>query len=143
MTLRVLVPIVLAAAVAAAAAQPAGKVKAQPTREVKLDTPFELKPKESVKLDKLAVGLVGVAADSRCPVDVTCVWAGDAAVEITLERPPAKRDSFVLHTMHGSGAAVDYEGFSVRLEAVNPRPRLSQKIAAEDYRVTLVIRRAK
>jgi hypothetical protein len=26
----------------------------------------------------------GVVSDSRCPVDVTCVWAGDASIELTI-----------------------------------------------------------
>ncbi|MDO9445893.1 MAG: hypothetical protein Q7K37_11305, partial [Dehalococcoidia bacterium] len=30
--------------------------------------------------ERLEVLFVGVTADSRCPVDVTCIWAGEARV---------------------------------------------------------------
>src|SRR5436853_321878 len=33
-----------------------------------------------------------VSEDSRCPVDVTCVWAGDAKVELTITRKGAPGD---------------------------------------------------
>src|SRR5690242_20678884 len=33
-----------------------------------------------------------VTEDSRCPVDVTCVWAGDAKIELTIARNSAPAD---------------------------------------------------
>src|SRR5688500_14959017 len=30
--------------------------------------------------------LLSVVGDSRCPIDATCVWEGDAAVRLRLER---------------------------------------------------------
>jgi hypothetical protein len=118
---------------------------AQSAREVRVETPFDLKAGESVRVagEKLAVRLEGVTADSRCPEDVECVWAGDATALVRLEKPPEKAETFALHTMPRFGSDAKYHGLVVRLEAVNPRPRTDRTIAPGDYRVTLVVRRPK
>jgi hypothetical protein len=135
---------------APAAAQSPREAKPASPREVKLEAPFELKVNEQVRIEGHVILLrfEGVSADSRCPVDVTCVWAGDAAVEIRLEHLTADRKAktvadsktIVLHTMPRFGSDTTYEGLVVHLDAVEPRPRMSGTIAAADYRVTLTVR---
>src|SRR6267142_1883225 len=51
-----------------------------------LDREFKLKVGEQVALKRthLRIKFVTVENDSRCPKDVTCVWAGNAAVRIQL-----------------------------------------------------------
>lgn len=46
--------------------------------------PFFLEPGRSALLDEGGFSLVlqAVLGDSRCPLDVTCVWAGEASVEL-------------------------------------------------------------
>ncbi len=39
---------------------------------------------KSVEVSGTLVGFDGVNTDSRCPSDVTCVWAGNAEVRITV-----------------------------------------------------------
>lgn len=48
--------------------------------EVTLDVGEEVRPGAGA----LRVGFLGVVEDSRCPVDVTCVWEGNAVVEISV-----------------------------------------------------------
>jgi hypothetical protein len=115
-----------------------------PPRDVQPDRPFELEPAETVRVaaERVTVRFDGVTADSRCPIDVVCIWAGDATAVVRLEKPERKPGTFELHTMPRFGSDATYEGLVVHLEAVNPRPRLGAQIAPEDYRVTLVVRRA-
>ena len=51
-----------------------------------LDQPFEIGEGETVQLQKdlPAVNLESVISDSRCPANVTCVWAGEAKVTVSL-----------------------------------------------------------
>jgi hypothetical protein len=67
------------------------------------------------------------------------VWAGDATVELTLERPPAAAETRSLHTSERFGRETDYAGLVVRLVRLDPHPREGATIAPEDYRVTLVV----
>ena len=86
----------------------------------------------------LRVAFLGVAEDSRCPVDVTCVWEGDAAVEIGLT---AGSGPTHLHVLHTAGVlepkAVDFNGVRVTLVSIEPAPREGESIPEEDYVVTL------
>ena len=58
------------------------------TTEVLLDSEFELVPGQTAAFTTLGltVRFDDVGNDSRCPVDVTCIWEGNAAVLVTLKR---------------------------------------------------------
>ena len=111
--------------------------KTQPKR----GEPFELKARETRELAdrNLRVRFDSVSQDSRCPIGVQCVWAGDAAVELTLEKPPAAAETRTLHTSGRFDRETDYAGLVVRLVSLEPNPRDGATIAPEDYRVTLVV----
>jgi len=107
-----------------------------------LDREFKLKVGEQVALKRthLRIKFVTVENDSRCPKDVTCVWAGNAAVRIQLS---VGRRSKTL-TLNTSGNAtfvreVEYQGYKVKLVDLSPAPLSKQKIAAGDYTATLLV----
>ena len=59
-----------------------------------LDQPFTLKPGDTVSIGdaRVQVGFDRVTSDSRCPRDVQCIQAGEAAVRATVALPgKAKR----------------------------------------------------
>lgn len=57
-------------------------------RSVDADQPFTVVPGETVALpDASTLRYVEVAADSRCPVDVVCIRAGDADVVFAVAGP--------------------------------------------------------
>jgi hypothetical protein len=78
---RLLLSVLLAAALAAC-----GRGGAATDLEGSLDAPSQLAPGQSIVLEaeKLEVQFVGIATDSRCPADVTCVWAGEVVARLAI-----------------------------------------------------------
>jgi hypothetical protein len=92
-----------------------------------------LAPGQEATAGILRLTFVGVASDSRCPTDVMCVWAGNAAVEITLRLGEGPGHPYTLNTGIEPDA-VDSNGFRVTLLDVQPAPRTERPIAPADYR---------
>ena len=70
--------------------------------------------------------------DSRCPKDVVCAWAGDAAVHLK-----SGGASVVLHTNGAAGSASDsLAGLTITLVEVKPEP-ISSGTSKTDYVATL------
>jgi hypothetical protein len=80
-----------------------------------------------------------VTEDSRCPVDVTCVWEGDAIVRLQVERPDADRVTVDLHTNAAFAREAATDGYLVRLIRLAPLPREGQTTPPERYVATLVV----
>jgi len=75
--------------------------------------------------------------DSRCPQDVICVWAGDAAVRLQ-----SGAESVVLHTNGTVGAAAGkLDGVTMTLTEVRPEPVSSRETRKSDYEITLRVSR--
>lgn len=45
-----------------------------------VDQPFEMRPGSVIDGTSFAVQYLGIVGDSRCPADVTCIWAGEVSV---------------------------------------------------------------
>lgn len=102
-----------------------------------------LAPGESVRIEgrDVTVRFASVLEDSRCPTEVTCVWAGRArvAVEVTRDGQPAR--SFELE-VGAPSATVEAEGLRLTAEALDPAPRDSQTTPTEAYRLRLRVESA-
>ena len=103
-----------------------------------LNEPIQLAPGQwaSFKAEKLEVQFVGIDDDSRCPNDVTCVWAGEVVVRLTLRRDSRNKEVAVKETQ---GLTVD--GYTISILQVLPPRASSGPIPPADYRVTLKITR--
>jgi hypothetical protein len=114
---------------------------AGPRRDVALNEPFELAVGESAELDAgaLRVSFLGVTNDSRCPIDVVCIVAGDATVRLRLVRRSRPAELIELVTPSRPCARADaYEIEALRLL---PAPRAARPTPPEAYLVGLVVRR--
>ena len=79
-----------------------------------------------------------VTEDSRCPVDVTCVWAGDAKIEITISRNGAADETRVLSiTPPKYEATVD--NLRIRFVALAPVPRQADANVPRKYIAEFVV----
>ena len=112
-------------------------------RAVSLDDSFTLAPGQTAQVGNtsLRVTFESVSADSRCPVDVTCVWEGDAAVIVSLPLTGGARIQHELHTSGRYPTEVDAGDYRVRLADVAPVPRSGASPAPGDYRATLLVSR--
>jgi len=80
-----------------------------------------------------------VKADSRCPTDVTCVWEGDAEIEITVSRPGAPDDTKIL-SLHTPNVITSGD-LQIRFVGLTPVPRQADGNAPRAYVAQLLANR--
>ena len=114
----------------------AGNSPAAPTP---VDRSIILAPGQSIELTSdLSVGFVAVLGDSRCPINATCVHAGDATVRLTVTSSTARSDQD-LHT--AILTPVMFDGLALRLLELQPYPFGGRPTDPDDYRATVHVRR--
>ena len=103
-----------------------------------LGTPFQLKHGETATLpDDVGLRFDAVRADSRCPIDVNCITAGDATIAVTLIKKSGS-EPHELHTVPAQ-SQFSYAKYVVKLTELQPYPRSDRKTQPEDYVATLVV----
>lgn len=99
-----------------------------------------------IKPFQLRVGFQEVLSDSRCPMNVVCVWEGRA--EIRLWLIPSKADTvFITSSIFGyvdktdtlRHTAVDTAGFQITLIQLDPYPVAGVDVQKEAYVALLEI----
>jgi len=110
---------------------------------IPIGQPFILTPGEEVDVGNmpLLVRFDEVLMDSRCPIDVTCFWEGEAATQLTLSAPDVEGEAVELHTPLsplGSSSA-EFLQHVITLRALNPYPDTTQPTDPEDYRLELIV----
>ena len=100
-----------------------------------INQPVELAPGQSTQVGALRITFTGVSGDSRCPIDVTCVWEGDAVAEIELSQPTSAMETRELHT--ASPRSATYGRYQVELVRLDPAPRSTQTIPPASYRLVV------
>jgi hypothetical protein len=125
---------VLAVALAAGCSPPAGP------DQVAFAKPFDLPVGHAAELpDGLRIKFDRVTADSRCPLDVLCVTAGDATVVLSASRDGGVPVPLELHTMTPGGSQVSYANHTIQLMALQPYPRSDRQPRSVDYVATLAV----
>ena len=92
--------------------------------------------------ENLRLRFARVAADSRCPTDVDCVWAGNAEVLIEVSaRNGRGRRTLRLNTNASPERPAEgqYKGYTVKLVELKPYPRAARKIRQGEYTATLLV----
>ncbi len=114
------------------------------TPAAQVDQPVVLAIGETVKVDELGLelSLRAVEADSRCPSDVTCVWAGDAVVQVAVTPANGEAQTLQLHTHLDPKAATIGEA-RIELLDLAPYPKSSSRIEPQAYRATFRVGRAR
>lgn len=110
-------------------------------QNVSLDEEFVLAPAQIALVGDTGLSLAfeRVSSDSRCAVDVQCIWEGDGVVAVTASQAGRDTATLELHTTTSGGGQREarYGDFLVTLTALSPQPRSTERIRAEDYRATL------
>jgi hypothetical protein len=81
-----------------------------------------------------------VADDSRCPLDVQCVWAGDAKIELTVAGQGGPSDPKVISITPPNNEAAS-GNLRIRLVGLAPAPRQSEPPASRAYVAQLIVTR--
>lgn len=97
---------------------------------VPLGDPFHVRHGESVELTNgVNLKFIGVTSEQRCPAGVSCLWAGEAVVEIELHvQGQSARGS--LSTVKTDGTLLAHR---VKLLGLYPWPREGEQRPAEEY----------
>lgn len=91
---------------------------------------------ETIKILGVSLTPVEVVEDSRCPVDVVCVWAGDVRVRAQLSS--GLGDSSIIFRLN---TPITTETEMITLTKVTPTTTAGQTIAPESYRFTFTVRK--
>jgi hypothetical protein len=112
-------------------------------RAVSVGDRFTLAPGQTAQVEGsgLRVTFESVTADSRCPLDVTCVWEGDAVVVVSLRPASAGAAQHELHTAGRYPSEAEEGDYRVRLVDLAPAPRQGGSSRPGDYRATFVVAR--
>ena len=108
-------------------------------RVASLSEEIQLAPSEQVVFGQsLNVQFIRVVEDSRCPSDVTCVWAGEVKIEVSTRIDDAAAER---HEVTSSEPAT-VGAFRIVVVQVQPEKISTRPIAPEEYRVTLKVQPA-
>ncbi len=130
-----------AVAVLVSATGPAGG--SPEARKVALGQSFPLEVGGSalIEAEALRIGFRGVPTDSRCPKGETCIWEGDATVQVWVQRGSEEKKARELHTSSRGPASAAFEIWSIRLVALEPYAVAGRAIRLADYVATLEVTR--
>ncbi len=110
--------------------------------QAKLDTPITLAFSKiaSVEDEKILIEFADLTEDSRCPVNVICVWEGQVtvALNISIDGTESGAISLTSRAGHEKLALADINGYSIRLAKVEP-PKTKDEIELSEYIITLII----
>ncbi len=110
--------------------------------QAKLDTPITLAFNRiaSVEDEKILIEFADLTEDSRCPVNVTCVWEGQVTVALNISMDGTESGSLSLTSRagHEKLAHANIGAYSIQLQEVEP-PKTQDEIVLSEYIITLII----
>ncbi|MGD0794999.1 MAG: hypothetical protein ABR958_05355 [Dehalococcoidales bacterium] len=127
--------IILPASVLSACAK-APKNEVPPGREFTLS----IGQSAAISSENITIKFIDVTSDSRCPQNVTCIWAGEVSCTVEITRPGASLLKLKL-TQPGLTSQLstqDFDGHTIAFR-VEPYPTAGKTIARSDYRLIMTV----
>lgn len=87
-------------------------------------------------VDGITIKLDDVLEDSRCPQNVTCVWAGQVRVQVELSIKDEKNQTVVLST---AGQGVSFANHFISILSITPAMVSDKIIPKKDYEITFAV----
>jgi hypothetical protein len=116
------------------------KVGTPSAEKIPLGREFTLAVGQSAAVgDDVRLTLKSVTDDSRCPVDVTCVWEGDAKLSVEVITPTPRAEHELHTSAREGGGEAKHGAYRVTLVKLEPAPRSGRTISSSDYRATFVV----
>lgn len=96
---------------------------------------------EAFNFEGKSIRFKEVVSDSRCPSDVTCVWAGEAKILIEIFKNEQLVGEEIISTRSQNfSLSKFFQGdFSLHAIALSPYPKTSRKVKASDYHLQFKI----
>ncbi|MBU1178144.1 hypothetical protein KJ903_02900 [Patescibacteria group bacterium] len=120
-----------------------GKIESE---KISLGEEFQLKMNESVivESEQIKITFLEVTSDSRCPVDVNCVWSGEATIKINVEKAENDLGDYSISTIPNEIArsVVRMDLYEIDLMDIKPARKSDEEIKASDYEITLKINKS-
>lgn len=91
--------------------------------------------REVVGKGGVKIAFVELVEDSRCPVDVECVWAGNAKIKIRVTKNGKSR-VFELNSMT-TAQPPSYAGYRFKLKSLSPELRSNVRVNRNAYEATI------
>lgn len=109
--------------------------------EANLDSEFVLQFNQSaeIKSEDIKITFLNVTSDSRCPSDVTCIWQGQAGIEIDVQK--GEVESSISLSIGGDSSPEEsiFNAYLIQLVDLSPYPISTKNIQPEDYTATIKI----
>lgn len=84
---------------------------------------------------RIKVTFVEMVEDSRCPADVTCVWAGNAKIRIQVSKTGRSKNIDLNSTLANEDNT--FAGYTFKLVKLTPEPRSNIRINKNGYIATI------
>ena len=109
-----------------------------------LDQPLTLHVGETAALAGTTLSLTfeRVPEDSRCPINVNCVWAGNAVVRLAVRVAGAPRVPLVQHTTTNDNRGDKKDAYLERLVQHAPARTEGTALTQDQYAATLTVVRS-
>ncbi|MHA6697375.1 hypothetical protein [Chryseobacterium sp. A301] len=88
---------------------------------------------EGNREDVVFLEFAKVVGDSRCPLDVNCVWAGNVQIAVNIAVNDTKNDWRILSIGAKALSKLEFEGYTFELVEVNPYPKTQLEKNALPY----------
>lgn len=95
----------------------------------------EVRVGQSVLIQGVRITLRNIVQDSRCPVDVQCIQAGNVTAEVELQ---SNTDKDVVRITSGKSPVL-FDTFNVSIDMVIPTPSSNKQINQDEYRIVFKV----
>lgn len=91
---------------------------------------------------RLAIKLVSVVEDSRCPINAQCVWAGNAKIKIAVSKGKMAPKTIELNSGLKPDSIIIY-GYEIKFVDLSPHPGENVKMVAFPKMATLSVKKVR
>jgi len=102
------------------------------------DTPFTIKPNESIEINDDLSFSIDRVLDSRCPRGVLCFWAGNVELRFKINQKSSQIDTLICETACNNNP-FKLAGYTWKIMGVTPYPENNKNIELNDYRIIMQI----
>jgi hypothetical protein len=112
-----------------------------PETGVKLGQEFNLKADQTVSItgEDLKIKFAEFVGDSRCPINVVCIWQGEVTVRIEINIGGVTYIKTLVKPGSGSEyMTTDFGNYEIQFD-VQPYPEAGKEISKQDYYLKLIV----